>query len=242
MLLNPVAVLIVVTCVLAACASTPRNPVADSSNAHMTLVYLETGPNSASHTPEQKSEIFKGHMANMQRLAEEKKLLIAGPFGKPRNPAWRGIFVFDIASVAEAEALGATDPGVVAGEFKLAIRPITASASLRESLRLEKEMQAELERAGQPERKPGEPPPGLRRYVMMHAEDGERAMRALRKGGPRVIWWASFRDGKDAVMVLDATEVDEAEAGLRGVDVGPRGLDRWMSTKALERLSVATPQ
>lgn len=237
MLLNPLAALLVVACVLSACATTPRDPLARPDDAAMTLVYLQTGPNSASHTAEQKSEIFQGHMANMQRLAAEKKLIIAGPFGQPRNAAWRGIFVFDIAEVRDAEAVGATDPGVLAGEFKLVVRPITASATLREALRLEDEMQAELKRAGQPERKPGEPPSGLRRYVMMHAEDFGKACAALASAkSPRIIWWARFRDGRDGVMVLDATDLDAAAASLRGIDVGPFGLDRWMSTKALEGL------
>ena len=75
--------------------------------ASMTFVYLKTGPNSASHTPEQKSEIFKGHMANMTRLRDERTLIIGGPFVQPRDKAWRGIFIFDVADVGEAEKIGA---------------------------------------------------------------------------------------------------------------------------------------
>lgn len=208
------------------------------NEAPMTLVYLLTGPNSASHSREQKGEIFKGHMANMQRLADERILLVAGPFGSPREKTWRGIFVFDVAEPAEAESIAATDPGVSSGEFAVRVRPILVSTTIRESLRLEDEMQAELRAQGEVERAPGGMPPGLRGYVMMHADDAEGARRELRAraGSPRVIWWGRFRDGKDGVLVLDAADVAAAAAGIGEADVGPHGLDGWYSTKALEGL------
>ncbi len=136
-----------------------------ASEARYTLVYLKTGPNSASHTPEQKQEIFKGHMSNMQRLAKEKKLIIAGPFVKPRDTSWRGLFVFDIAGVDEANHIAATDPGVASGEFVTDIRAAHGSPSLRDALRLEDELQARLKAEGKAERKEGEPPPSLPVYL-----------------------------------------------------------------------------
>ena len=45
-------------------------------------------------------EIQKGHMANINKLAEMKKLVAAGPFGD--NGRLRGIFVFRVASLDEA--------------------------------------------------------------------------------------------------------------------------------------------
>lgn len=232
---------LLVASLLAACAGQPRQ-AAPSGSVPMTFVYLETGPNSAVHTPEQKQEIFRGHMANMQRLADEKTLLIAGPFGTPRNPAWRGIFVFDVADAAKAREIAATDPGVVSGEFKTTIRPIAAPPASRDMPRLEQALQAELKAAGQPERKAGEPPPGLRRYVMMHAEDFAKAHAALHASAsaPRVLWAAAFRDGRDGVFILDATDLDAASAAMKTINVGPHVLDRWMSTKSVERLTGKT--
>ncbi len=243
MLLRLLIVVTVVSLSLGGCASPANDPLARPDDAAMTLVYLETGPNSATNTPEQKQEIFRGHMANMQRLADEHTLIIAGPFTKPHDPTWRGIFVFDVADVDKANAIGATDPGVISGEFKLRIRPITASGSLREALRLEDEMQAELEAQGGAERKPGEPPPGLRPYVIVHAADIKRAWRglnALAPEGPGVIWWARFRDGSDGVIVLDARKPDEVQPMLDGADMGPLVIDGWYSTQALERLPEST--
>ena len=62
-------------------------------------------------------EIQKGHMANMNRLAEMKKLIAAGPFGD--DGRLRGIFVFRVASLDEAKALTATDPAVQAGRLAM---------------------------------------------------------------------------------------------------------------------------
>jgi uncharacterized protein YciI len=232
--------LLAVSCVFAGCA-TSQEALRRPDDAPMTLVYLDSGPNAAAHTTQQKREIFQGHMANMQRLADEGTLIIAGPFDKPRDPAWRGLFVLDVADPAEAMALAGTDPGVASGEFRLRVRPITASASLREALQLEDQMQAELNAQDGAERKPGELPPGLRGYVMLHADDIAHAWKGLAANGagPRIIWWARFRDGDEGVVVLDATDVQAARAALKTADLGPHGLDGWLSTRALERLPEA---
>lgn len=62
-------------------------------------------------------EIQKGHMANINRLADLKKLIAAGPFGD--NGRLRGIFVFRVGSLEEAKALTATDPAVQAGRLAM---------------------------------------------------------------------------------------------------------------------------
>jgi|SRR5215213_759332 len=66
-------------------------------------------------------EIQKGHMANINRLAEMKKLIAAGPFGD--NGGLRGIFVFRVGSMEEAKALTASDPAVQAGRLAMEIHP-----------------------------------------------------------------------------------------------------------------------
>jgi len=66
-------------------------------------------------------EIQKGHMANINRLAEMKKLIAAGPFGD--NGRLRGIFVFRAGSLEEAKALTAGDPAVQAGRLAMEIHP-----------------------------------------------------------------------------------------------------------------------
>jgi uncharacterized protein YciI len=216
---------------------------AGADTARYTLVYLVTGPTSATNTPEQKQEIFRGHMANMQRLAAEKSLILAGPFGKPTNPAWRGLFVFDVPTRARALALAQTDPGVVAGEFALEAREFDGSAALRGAPALEEAFQAELKSQGQPERKAGEPPPGIRRYAIVHAEQFAQAHRAIeglpKERAPRVIWSGAFADSAGGVFVLDVPGPDEARAALAGADTGPVTIDLWASTASLPRLPAA---
>ena len=55
--------------------------------------------------------LFAGHMKNIGRLAQEGKLVLAGPFGK--NPkAYRGLFILNVKTIEEAKHLVATDPAV----------------------------------------------------------------------------------------------------------------------------------
>jgi uncharacterized protein YciI len=58
-------------------------------------------------------------MANINRLAEAGKLVLAGPFvdGGDR----RGIFIFKVGSLSEAQALADTDPAVIAGRLKIVL-------------------------------------------------------------------------------------------------------------------------
>ena len=53
--------------------------------------------------------------------AEMKKLVMAGPFGD--DGTLRGIFVFKVATLAEAKELAETDPAVKAGRLAIEINP-----------------------------------------------------------------------------------------------------------------------
>jgi len=50
-------------------------------------------------------------MSNMERLAEEGKLIVAGPIGKNEN-SYRGIFILDVASLEEASKILQTDQAI----------------------------------------------------------------------------------------------------------------------------------
>lgn len=79
------------------------------------LVILRTGPTRMPDGPE-RDAMFVGHFANMERLAKEGKLALAGPFAKDPD-GWRGLFVFAVASIDEAKALAETDPTIASGEM-----------------------------------------------------------------------------------------------------------------------------
>lgn len=73
-----------------------------------TLVILKTGPNKIEDKKILDS-LFKGHMANIGRLAANGQLVVAGPLGK-NEKTYRGIFILNTGSVEEANALLQTDP------------------------------------------------------------------------------------------------------------------------------------
>lgn len=79
------------------------------------LVILKTGPKRMPDGDQRKA-MFEGHFANIQRLAKEGKLAVAGPFEKDAD-GWRGMFVFAVTDVEDARKLTATDPVIVNGEM-----------------------------------------------------------------------------------------------------------------------------
>ena len=48
--------------------------------------------------------------------------MLAGPFAD--DGVLRGIYVFDVATVAEAEALTKTDPAIQAGQLVMELHPL----------------------------------------------------------------------------------------------------------------------
>jgi uncharacterized protein YciI len=90
----------------------------------MEMAYLGFLSRGSTWTPEKtpaSEELQKAHLANINRLAEMKKLVVAGPFGDDTN--LRGIFVFRVGSLEEAQTLAATDPAVKAGRLVIDLHP-----------------------------------------------------------------------------------------------------------------------
>jgi len=76
-----------------------------------------------------KDSLFAGHMKNINRLADEGRLVVAGPFGK-NDINYRGVFIFNTASVDETRTMVDTDPAVKAGIFDAVYIPWYCSAGL----------------------------------------------------------------------------------------------------------------
>ena len=85
------------------------------------LGFLSRGPKWTPEKTPATEELQKAHMANINRLAETKKLVVAGPFGG--KGTLRGIFVFRVDSLEEAKQLAETDPAVQAGRLAIEMRP-----------------------------------------------------------------------------------------------------------------------
>lgn len=206
-----------------------------ADDAEFVFVYLKSGP-TPSKTAAERAEVQRGHMANIQRLADERVLIVAGPYGDPRrSQAYRGIFVFDVADVAEARALASSDPGAKAGVFVMEPHAITASRALRETLDLDAAMRAEIVASG----KTPDFTNSLRSYVLVETQDESSVRQAL--GERRVVLAARMHDAKrgTSLLVVDATDAAALHAELARVDSRLRTnsfCETWWSTKALERL------
>ena len=104
------------------------------------LVTLVTGPNDATLTDkDERDKVFAGHFANMGRLADEGKLVLAGPLME--SPPKRGMFVFNVTTFEEAQALVETDPAVAAGVFDYQLAKFYSSAVLVQVNQLHKRIQ-----------------------------------------------------------------------------------------------------
>ena len=99
----------------------------DYGMRYYVLVILKTGP-----TPmppgEERDEMFRGHFANMKRLAADGKLALAGPLDGVDG--WRGLFILAVTDLEDAAALVATDPVVINGEMVAEYHKYYGSAAL----------------------------------------------------------------------------------------------------------------
>ena len=91
------------------------------------LVILRTGPSRVPAGPE-RSEMFKGHFANIQRLSDEGKMAYAGPLDGAEGR--RGIFILAVNDIEEAKRLVATDPVIIKGEMVAEYHKHFGSAAL----------------------------------------------------------------------------------------------------------------
>ena len=220
---------------LAGCQSSPATAPTDE----YVLVLLKSGPNT-SVSKEESQKLFAGHFANMQRLANEKKLLVAGPFSAPkRDPDLRGLFIMDEVAVNEAERLASSDPTIVAQVMRLESHPLRTDAPLRAYLDHELALEAQAKKEGR-QVEMGE---GMRGYVLLTAEDGERAKRELSdlSAAGKVFLWAEL-DGTRGLALLDASDVAACETllGDRRARLGVHVLDPWFGSRELEKLPTMT--
>lgn len=219
--------------VLAACQSLSA---ADAGSAGLDCVFLQlkSGPRSAEVGPDEYRQAFAGHFTNMEKLAGERKLLVTGPYGAPgRDPDLRGVFVLDVEREADALALAATDPTVIAGILRAECVRMRTWAPLRAYL--EHELALKAERAARGEEIPLAET--IRPYVILTAEDGRRARRAL-VGLPGVILWGDLADGR-GLAILDAQDVAACTTllGERAAQLGPHVLDPWSASRELSNLA-----
>lgn len=94
---------------------------------------LKTGTNTSTDK-ELKSKAFRGHLDNINRLVKENKLIVAGPFGKNEN-TYRGLFIFNVKTLEEAQELIKTDPAIAEKYLAVDLYNWYGSAALSEYLK-----------------------------------------------------------------------------------------------------------
>ncbi len=91
------------------------------------MAYLKKGPNRDQDSAT-RAQLQRAHLDNIIKMAEEGKLVLAGPFLDDNDI--RGIYIFNVETVEEAEVLTNTDPAIQAGSLVMELHPWYGSAAL----------------------------------------------------------------------------------------------------------------
>ena len=91
------------------------------------MAFLKAGPNRDLDSTAA-AQLQRQHLDNIAKMAEAGKLVVAGPFLD--NGAIRGIYIFNVETIAEAEELTNTDPAIEAGSLIMELHPWYGSAAL----------------------------------------------------------------------------------------------------------------
>lgn len=91
------------------------------------MAFLKKGPN-RDLDKEKAAELQMAHMKNIGRMADEGLLALAGPFFG--NGDLRGIYIFNVTSIEEAEKLTNTDPAIQAGSLVMELKEWYGSAAV----------------------------------------------------------------------------------------------------------------
>lgn len=93
------------------------------------LAFLKRGPNRDQDSATA-ARIQREHLDNIGRMAENGTLILAGPFLDDGDI--RGIYIFNVKTIEEAEKLTATDPAINTGRLVMELHPWYGSAALLE--------------------------------------------------------------------------------------------------------------
>lgn len=93
------------------------------------MAFLKAGHN-RNQDAETAAKLQTAHLKNIQRLANEGKLLVAGPFLD--DGSVRGIYIFNVATLEEAQQLTETDPAIQAGSLVMELHTWYGSAALQQ--------------------------------------------------------------------------------------------------------------
>ena len=101
----------------------------DYGMSRYVIAFLKAGPN-RSQDSTTAVELQAAHMANIRRMSQAGQLVVAGPFLDGGDI--RGIYIFAVESVEEAEELTDSDPMIQAGRLIMEMHPWYGSAALKQ--------------------------------------------------------------------------------------------------------------
>ena len=102
------------------------------------MAFLKAGPNRSTDSAA-RIKLQMAHLKNITRLADEGKLIIAGPFMD--DQPIKGIFIFNVSTIEEAKKLTETDPAIQAGSLVMELHPWYGSAALMQTVEIHKKLQ-----------------------------------------------------------------------------------------------------
>ena len=86
------------------------------------LVMLLKGPN-RTHDKATAQRIQAAHLSNINRLATEGKIVMAGPMGYKYDADLRGLFIMDAKDSATAASYVKTDSAIITGRLRFEVHP-----------------------------------------------------------------------------------------------------------------------
>jgi uncharacterized protein YciI len=235
-------VIILAASLLGACRSSTPDTTAAEERHVFVIAALMAGHPQPSPSAEDIEAASNGHFDNMKRLSQAGHLLLAGPSGSAESE-FRGLFLFDTASVDEARDLMASDPAVAAGLLSPELTTLSTSTDLRRLPALVAAARAERMAVN-----PEDPAEGFegRPYVLATTNRGaevERALERMIRAG-RVIFHGELGPPAapgTSLFVLDVESLAGAERELteagawRGLGAA-WALDLWWASEAVTRL------
>jgi uncharacterized protein len=102
------------------------------------FAYLKKGPNRNQDDSTARA-LQTAHMNNIVRMADEGKLVVAGPFMDDTDV--RDIYIFNTPSIDSAAAWTNSDPAIQAGRLEMELHPWYGSAALMEVNALHKKLE-----------------------------------------------------------------------------------------------------
>ena len=101
------------------------------------FAFLKKGPNRDMDSAK-KAELQKAHLKNIAKMADDGRLVLAGPFFG--DGEIRGIYIFDVSTIEEARSLTESDPAIKAGSLEMELVRWYGTAALVEVSEISKSL------------------------------------------------------------------------------------------------------